>query len=440
MRRNVLFYLLAGFILFVAACGGSKSGTQPNTTGTEGGGIAASEENGGPSTTVAALPDGADTAPGDQGGASAPPASGNTPAPAGPGAGSSPSQPNWKALPSPVHAGEAVSLSMTTAGGVPYVAWEEAGIVSVARWDGTAWKTDRSMNHTNQTAMVPTLTAEGNALYLAWVEHHPPFKTFYLAKREEDGWTEIASQTGDTECGPGNVDLTVNRAVPTVAWDTFCNDDMYASTSVQQWAGAWVSQSGAGENGESRHFGDTPYFRKYEIRSNAEALYLAVASEDNASKMKGLHLFRRAEGGWVSQGGMLNDPDLFSPASFSLAMIGSKPSIAFHQGNLEVKQWSGEGWTPLGAPISATADDPHLIGVAETPYLIFTAPGQPIDGYETRAVQVSFWNGAAWAAKGSRLSAETDAAIRSLSLAASENQLYAAWIEGGSIRVMSMSH
>jgi hypothetical protein len=349
---------------------------------------------------------------------------------------------NWTSLGSPTKSGEALSLSIATAGGIPYVAWEEAGKVYVAHWNGTAWNSEGAMNHQNQTASVPVLAAEGEALYLAWVEtgEVPPFRFLYLAKREGNKWIELASRTGNTECGPGNVDLTVRQGIAAVAWDSFCNDSMYSATAVDQWTGSWASTGGVSDQGEETHFADSPYYRKYDVRSGTNGLYLAVAMEDNASRMKGLQLFQHGANGWVSQGGRVNDPELFSPASFSLALVQDKPYLAFYQGELVVKQWSGKTWAAVGSPIKATADDPSLIGVEGTPYLLFAVPGAPaIDGTDTRFLQVSFWNGSAWVMKGDRLNKETDATILSPSLSASSSQLYAGWIEGGAIHVMSFS-
>src|SRR5581483_154614 len=237
-------------------------------------------------------------------------------------------------------------------------------------------------------------------------------------------------------CAPGNVDLTARQGIVDVAYDTFCQETGYVSTAVDEWSGAWVSEGGTGT-----HFGESPYHRKYDLRSSPDGLFLAVVTEDNASKMAELNLFFRTDDAWVQQGGMVNDPDLLTPAAFSLAMIRNKPYLAFHQGTLVVKQWSDARWSQVGKPITADMIDPYLTGVEETPYLIFAVPGAPTaDGKSTRSVQVSLWNGTDWTPKGNRLNKETDADILSLSLSASPDRLYALWIENGSIHVMSSAY
>jgi hypothetical protein len=373
------------------------------------------------------------TPSGDQGGAgTAPAASGDQTTPPAPPKETAPSA-AWSALAAPAHAGQAMSLSTATAGGVFYVAWEELGKVSVAHWDGTQWRNDGVMNQNPAAAAsVPVLAADGEALYLSWVEN----QSFYLVKREGGKWVSAAAPSRKSSisgCAPGNVDLTVRQGIAAVAFDSFCSDTGYVSTTVDEWSGSWISKGGTGT-----HFGESAYHRKYDLRSNGDGLFLAVVTEDNASRIAELNLFHRAADDWAQQGGAVNDPDLLSPASFSLAMIQNKPYLAFYQGALAVKQWSGEAWASVGAPIDAASTDPYLLGVEETPYLIFGVPGTATaEGNGTQSLQVSFWNGTAWTAKGSRLNEETDAEILSLSLSASTNQLYAAWIEGGSIRLMS---
>ncbi|HZR46414.1 MAG TPA: hypothetical protein VFA47_06905, partial [Candidatus Manganitrophaceae bacterium] len=125
-----------------------------------------------------------------------------------------------------------------------------------------------------------------------------------------------------------------------------------------------------------------------------------------------------------------------TPSAFSLAMIQNKPYLAFHQGALAVKQWSGGAWSSVGAPLDAVAIHPYLTGVEGTPYLLFAAPGSAAG---TKSLQVSSWNGTAWTAKGSRLNQDTNDEVEllSLSMASAGNTLYAAWIEGGTIHLMS---
>lgn len=432
MVRNGFFYLSAGFILFISGCGGSKG----TSTMIDGGGSPAltaanPQGEGQPAGTTA--PATGTPGSGDSGGAgAAPPASGQS-VPPEPPKGTAPSA-AWSPLAAPVHAGQAMSLSTAVAGGVLYLAWEELGKVSTAHWDGAQWKTDGVMNQNpNVAASVPVLAVDGEALYLSWVEDH----SFYLAKREGGKWSLAAAPSQKPSvsgCAPGNVDLTVRQGIADVAFDTFCQDTGYVSTAVDEWSGSWVGQGGTGA-----HFGESPYHRKYDLRSNPDGLFLAVVTEDNASRVAELSLYHRTADGWSQQGGMVNDPDLLTPAAFSLAMIRNQPYLAFHQGTLAVKQWSGKEWSTVGAPIAAAGIDPYLTGVEETPYLLFAAPGAAAG---TKSLQVSYWNGSAWTEKGSRLNQETDnqVEILSLSLGAAGNLLYAAWIENGSIHLMSSAY
>ncbi len=429
MQKNGFYFWLAALVLFIPACGGSNTGSSKTTT--EGSAVTASREDNASAGATAAA--GEDIA-GDQGGAAVtptPPGSsgGDQAVPSDPGAAPSPASATWAPLAPPVHSGQALSLSMATAGGVPYVAWEESGKVFVAHWDGTQWKTDGSRNRNpSHAASVPALAADGEALYLSWVEA----RAFYLEKREGGTWTPVASRAGTFDCSPGNVDLAVHQGVATVASDTFCADSMYVSTAVEQWAGAWVSQGGVGA-----HYGESPYHRKYELRSDPNGLYLAGVTENRSMEGTELQLFHRTADEWTLQGERPNDPFLFTPAAFSLALIKGKPYLAMHQGGLEVKQWSGEGWAAVGSVIPAAAVDPYLVGIGETPYLIFAAPGSAAG---TRSVQVSFWDGNAWTAKGGPLNQEKSDEVEtaSLSLASTGAALYAAWIEGGSIQVRSI--
>src|SRR5579884_3888296 len=159
----------------------------------------------------------------------------------------------WQLLGGQVNAaqrGTAVWLTLATFQNNPVVAWEEDGKIYAGFWSGSEWKVEGPLNaNPNEAASLPSLAGDGQGLYLTWIEA----RSLYLVRREGNGWATVAVQSQQSGCAPANAGLDVRQGVPTLAWDSFCNESMYASTRVQQWAGAWVDLGGVGE-----HYADAP--------------------------------------------------------------------------------------------------------------------------------------------------------------------------------------
>lgn len=339
------------------------------------------------------------------------------------GGGPSAGAPPWQALGDRVNAaqrGAAVWLTLATIQSAPAVAWEEEGKIYAAFWNGGRWTVEGPMNvNPNEAASLPSLAADGEGLFLTWIEG----RTLYLMRREGNGWATVAVQTQQDGCGPVNASLDVRKGVPTVAWDSFCNESRYASTRVQQWAGAWVDLGGVGS-----HYADAPSPRKYALGADDENLSLAVLMQNASSEGIELALFHRTEESWRPAGAPANDPLAFLPSAFSLAFVQNVPTLAFKQGGIQTKQWNGEAWAALGAPLSQDGVDPALMEVKGSPTLAFSGS----------SVEVWRWNGAAWTQKGRALNQSSGSFSWSTSLAASGRDLYAAWIENGFIHVKAL--
>jgi hypothetical protein len=330
----------------------------------------------------------------------------------------------WESLGDRINAaqrGEAVWLTLATSQNAPVVAWEEEGKIYAAFWDGRRWSVEGPLNvNPNDAASLPSLATDGQGLFMTWIEG----RSLHLVKREGSGWATVAVQTHQDGCGPANAALDVRQGVPIVAWDSFCSDSRYASTRVQQWAGAWVDLGRAGE-----HYADRPSPRKYALGSNGENLSLAVLMQNASSEGTALSLFNRTEESWRSVDAPANDPLVFFSSPFSLAFVQNIPTLAFQQGGIQAKQWNGEAWVTLGAPLSEEGVDPALVEVNGNPTLAFGGS----------SVEVWDWNGATWTQKGEDLNQASDSFSWSTSLAASEQRLYAAWIENGFIFVKAYS-
>lgn len=330
----------------------------------------------------------------------------------------------WQPVGSRVNAaqrGVAVWLTLATTQGAPVLAWEEDGKIYAAFWNGTKWGVEGPLNATpDQPASLPSLATDGQGLFLSWIEG----RSIYLVRRAGSGWSTVAVQSPQDSCGPANAGLEVRQGVPTVAWDSFCSDSRYASTRVQQWAGAWVDLGGVGE-----HYADAPSPRKYALSATGQNLSLAVVMQNASSDGIELALFHHADNSWLPDGGPVNDPLTFNPSAFSLASVQSRPTLAFQQGGIQTKQWNGSGWVALGAPLSQDGVDPALIEVNGSPTVAFSGS----------SVEVWSWNGTSWAQQGKTLNQASDSFSWSTSLAASGEQLYAAWIENGFVFVKSLA-
>lgn len=331
--------------------------------------------------------------------------------------------------------GSAHSLSMAAPEGVPYVTWEEDGQVYVAFWDGTAWQgKEKSFNmDAAKPAFLPTLATDGRTLYLSWTEGRE-MKTLYVMKKEEGAWHPVASLgpgLGD-RCSPANADLAVQQGIAKILSDSFCSDTQYASTIFFQWLGRWADPTGIGLQS---HYADTPSFRKYAIASDEAGLYAAVI--EGVKEETRLRVYRQEESEWTVMGDALNDAMMIA-SPFVLKLIEGTPYAAFQEGDLRVKHWNGSAWIADGPAFVSTVDapltSPALAGVHGIPYV----------GYAGAKAEVWFWNETEWTRKGEILN-RPGTVSSSLSLAASSNILYAAWIEGeeegagGSIFVKKMT-
>jgi hypothetical protein len=329
----------------------------------------------------------------------------------------------WQTVGGPVNVsqrGTAVWLSLAAVEAAPVVTWEEDGKVYTAFWESTEWRVEGPLNiNPNEAASLPSLATDGEGLFLTWIEG----RTLYLMKRAEGGWTTVAVQTQQGDCGPANAALDVRQGVPIIAWDSFCSDSRYASTRVQQWAGAWVDLGGVGE-----HYADAPSPRKYALGATDQNLSLAVLMQNASSEGIELALFNHSDNGWLPAGGPANDPSAFFSSTFSLAFFQNIPTLAFQQGGIQVTQWNGEGWVALGAPLSQEGVDPALIEVERSPTLAFGGS----------SVEVWSWNGTGWTQRGQDLNQTSGSFSWSTSLAASGQRLYAAWIENGAIFVKAL--
>ena len=317
--------------------------------------------------------------------------------------------------------GKAVWLSLATTQDAPVVTWEEEAKIYAAFWDGAKWNVEGPLNaNPTEAASLPALAADGQGLFLSWIEG----RSLHLVRREGKGWAAVAvepsSQSAPADCAPMNVALDIRQGVPILAWDSSCPDSQYTGTRVQQWAGDWVDLGGAGE-----HYADAPSPRKYALGANDQNLSLAVLIQNASSDGIELALFHHADGSWLPDGGPANDPLTFNPSAFSLAFIQNHPTLAFQQGGIQAKQWNGEGWVALGAPLSQDGVDPALMEVNGTATLAFAGP----------SVEVWNWNGTAWARAGKPLNQIPDSFSWSTALAASGQQLYTAWVENGFVFV-----
>ena len=315
----------------------------------------------------------------------------------------------------------AASLSMAAPEGVPYVAWEESGQVHVDFWDGKAWQGEEKAFNVDpaQPAFLPTLSTDGSALYLSWTEG-AGMKTLYVIQKEAGAWHPVAALApgfGD-RCYAANADLAIRQGVPQLLSDSFCTDTQYAATTFHQWLGKWTEPSGLGAQG---HYADTPALRKYAIASDEGGVYAAVV--EGVKEEASLHIYRQDGRGWAALGKALNDT-MMTASPFALKLIDGTPYAAFQAGDIQVKHWNGSAWVADGPAFVSTVDaplaSPALIGIAGIPYV----------GYAGAQSAVWFRGDSGWTQMGDPLNRPGTVAS-SLSLAASSNTLYAAWIEAG---------
>src|SRR4051794_8185705 len=120
------------------------------------------------------------------------------------------------------------STSTATVGGVPYVAWEEDGgtqyQIRVKRLEGSAWMpVGGSLNvSTGRAAYYPSITSVGGVPYVAWGESDGSRSQIRVKRLESGSWTAVGGALNvDPLRDAQSASIADVGGVPYVAWYEF---------------------------------------------------------------------------------------------------------------------------------------------------------------------------------------------------------------------------
>jgi hypothetical protein len=268
--------------------------------------------------------------------------------------------------------------SITSVGGVPYVAWEESNgtksQIYVKQFTGGTWTAvGGSVNiDPAKDGAIPSITDVGGVPYVAYVEANT---VIHVREFTGGAWTTVGT--------PINIDVTKTAfhpsitsigGVPYIAWDEFNGNGLI---HVKQFTGgAWT------EVGTALNVNATKNASHPTITSIGGVPY--VAWDEDSGTARVVHVKRFTGGGWATVGGALNvdtTKDADKPRITSIAGI---PLVVWRETGtgVHVAQFTGGNWTPIAGSLSidptAGVSRPSITTVGAVPYVAWGegVPGQ----------------------------------------------------------------
>jgi hypothetical protein len=274
---------------------------------------------------------------------------------------------------------EAFSPSITTIGGVPYVAWYESdgslNQIRVASFNGSAWTAVGGSLNVDATkeARDPSITTIGTTLYVAWSESDSAHNQIRVASFNGSAWTAVDDSLNfDPTKGASNPSITSIGATPYVAWSEF--DGSKDQIRVASFNGSAWSAVGGSLNFDTGKDAFSP-----SITSIGTTPYVAW-EEDNGS-VRQIRVASFNGSAWSAVDGSPNvDPTKFVCAP-AITAIGTTPFVAWPERNdttyqMRVAKFNGSAWSAVGGSLNVdpTKDacdpgDEGIIGIGGVPYL-----------------------------------------------------------------------
>jgi hypothetical protein len=266
--------------------------------------------------------------------------------------------------------------SITSINGVPYVAFEQttssATQIRVKSFDGSAWTAVGSspLNFDpTEGAFFPSITSIGGVPYVAWSEHHTANNNGQIRVKSFNGtnWNEPVP-------GPLNIDPTGQASnpsitdiggIPYVAWEE-------SGIHVKSFNGsAWNLIGGS--------LGCCIWPR---ITSVAGVPYVAWGGSNGISGVNAVRVAWFDGSFWRNAGSPLNvDPTESAFLGPSIATIGGVPYVAWSESNgtsdkTHVKSFDGDNWNAIGGPLNVVrtheAALPSITGLGGVPYVAWS--------------------------------------------------------------------
>ncbi|HEV3229580.1 MAG TPA: hypothetical protein VGY97_08910 [Solirubrobacteraceae bacterium] len=324
--------------------------------------------------------------------------------------------------------------SLTSIGGVPYVAWFEfngtRNQIHVAQLTPGGWSAvGGSLNISQlQDAGEPSITSIAGVPYVAWAEgNNPPRTKVYVAQFTGGAWSQVGTMAlnVDTTHNAGQPSITNVAGVPYVAW----SENNGASTDqvfVKSFDGSnWnlvgsnplnIDPSKSAENPSLTTVAGVPYVAWWEASATVHKINVA---QFNGSM-------------WSPAGGALNTLDAHNP---SIAGIGGVPYAAWYEANgsnksqIRVAQFNGSMWSAVGGSLNIdqtqNAANPSLAGIGGMPYVAW----HELSATANNQVHVAHFTAGSWSPIGGSPNVDPTKAARDASLIGIGGVPYVAWAE-----------
>ncbi len=306
--------------------------------------------------------------------------------------------------------------SLTNVGGVPYVSWAEWDgtnyQIRVARLNstGTAWeKVGQTSNpgapinfNPNASALEPSLTSVGGVPYVAWMEYDATNYEIRVARLNPSGtgWQQVDSGTSPINQAPDrNADtpsLATVNGVPYVAWMELDGTNAEIRVARLNAAGISWEKVGQGSNPASPiNQAPTRNASAPSLTEVAGVAHVGWLEEDGALVRKARVARLNAAGtAWekvaqaANAGSPINVTSSQSARELGLAAIGSVPYVVWVEGDtvngeLHVARpdAAGTDWeevaasaSPINESASESAEAPGISSVGGVPYVTWTEP------------------------------------------------------------------
>ncbi len=288
----------------------------------------------------------------------------------------------------------------------PIVAWEGGTGIALRRWDGATW-TDYldSSGSSSFINGVPDSCALGPKLGLG------PMDAPIVACAQVHGWDGTDWLTYEESAGPSFPDaysMAVDAAgLPTVAWYELTGNQYNPryEVFVQRWDGSSWSAPAAESPSAQAVAAGSPYNQRPVVAlDGATPVVLWASSPDGAYGNYRILLARFHNGAWegyTDPGGANSATDGFAVGGMGLYTLAldaqSRPIIAWVDGDLHVKQWTGSDWAGL------TSAQGVSLALGSEPSIIVDGQGAPLMAWRKQAVNpssyniyVARWDGGQW--------------------------------------------
>jgi hypothetical protein len=276
---------------------------------------------------------------------------------------------------------------LAAVGNTPYIGFEEIDRscypwcqnLFVKKWNGSVWSQVGSgpLNRSPYSAVSSphadsvSLTSDGANPYVAWTEYSmssslqadsPP--QVYVDKWNGSAWVSLGGSLNVNPSGYANdASIVYSNGQPYVAWTERTqsgNNQVYVKT----WNGSSWSLVGSGSLNNDTNTGWA--FRPSLVADPATgSLYLGWVEQQNLGQTAQTYVRKYSNGSWTILGGSLNADTLLGSAErVSVAVVGGQPFAVWGEvkyGSLRqiyAKQWNGASWTaqPRTSTTSASCD------------------------------------------------------------------------------------